>query len=69
MNRAVILELLWLAAALTITALIFRAGAWSYPQGADTIRPIGWVTMAAVLAMSLYEMRRVWTRGGGMRDN
>ncbi|MBN8849527.1 MULTISPECIES: hypothetical protein [unclassified Sphingomonas] len=69
MNRAVVFELLWLVAALTITALIFWAGAWSYPQGAGTIWPIGWATMAAVLAMSLYEIRRVWTRGREIRDN
>ncbi len=69
MNRAVILELLWLVAALAMTALIFWAGAWSYPQGAETIWPIGYATMAALLAMSLYEIRRAWARGGDMRDN
>ncbi|WP_298672282.1 hypothetical protein [uncultured Sphingomonas sp.] len=69
MNRATVFELLWHAAALAITALFFWAAAWSYPQGGATIWPIGWATMAAVLAMSLYEIRRTWTRHGEMRDN
>ncbi|MFW2851421.1 hypothetical protein ACM61V_05790 [Sphingomonas sp. TX0543] len=63
-----ILELLWLLAALGLTALIFWAGAWSYPQGAATIWPVGFATMAAVIAMSLYEIRRAWLREGGMRE-
>lgn len=68
MTRAVIVELLWLAAALTLTALIFWAGAWSYQQGEMTIWPIGFATMAAIVAMSFYEIRRVTKGGGDMRD-
>ncbi|WEK44870.1 MAG: hypothetical protein P0Y64_08880 [Candidatus Sphingomonas colombiensis] len=69
MSRTLVFELLWLVAALTITALIFWAGAWSYPQGGATIWPIGYATMAAVLTMGLYEIRRTWMRRGEMRDN
>jgi hypothetical protein len=56
MNRAVAVELLHLAAGMMLTLAIFRAGIWAYPQGANSLEPVGWATALAVLAMSVPEL-------------
>lgn len=56
MNKAVAVELLHLAAGLALTLAIFRAGVWAYPQGEDSLDPVGWATMLAVFAMSVPEV-------------
>ncbi len=53
MTRAVLVELLHLAAGLLLTFALFRAAIWSYPQGAGSLEPVSWATMLAVLAMSV----------------
>ncbi|WBH16453.1 hypothetical protein [Sphingomonas radiodurans] len=58
MNRAVVIELLHLAAGLMLTLAIFRAAVWAYPQGAESLNPVGWATMLAVLAMSVPEVMK-----------
>ncbi|QNE31521.1 hypothetical protein F1C10_05945 [Sphingomonas sp. NBWT7] len=58
MNRAVAIELVHLAAGLMLTLAIFRAGVWAYPQGADSLEPVGWVTMLAIVAMSVPEIAK-----------
>ena len=58
MNRAVAVEGLHMLTGLAVTAVIFAAAAWSYPQGAPTIWWIGVATMGIVLAMSLAALRR-----------
>ena len=59
-GRALAVELLHLAAGLALTLAIFRAAVWAYPQGAASLAPIGWLTMAAVLVMSVPEIRKAW---------
>jgi hypothetical protein len=56
MTRAVAVELIHLAAGLMLTFAIFRGGMWAYPQGADSLEPVGWVTMLAIVAMSVPEV-------------
>lgn len=58
MRRAVAVEGLHMLTGLVVTAAIFAAAAWSYPQGARTIWWIGVATMTAVLAMSIAALRR-----------
>lgn len=58
MRRAVLIELAQMAGGLVLTGAVFRAAAWSYPQGADAIWTVGCGALAAVLAMSGYELRR-----------
>ena len=58
MNRAVAIELLHLAAGLMLTFAIFRAGIWAYPQGTDSLVPVGWMTVLAVVAMSVPEVAK-----------
>ena len=53
MNRAVVAELLHLAAGLLLTLALFRAAIWSYPQGAGSLEPVCLLTMLAMLAMSV----------------
>lgn len=48
----VVSEIAWGLLWLGITAFVFWAGAWSYPQAHDTIWIIGGLTMAAVAALS-----------------
>lgn len=50
-------EIAWGFLSLGLTALVFWAGAWSYPQGGDTIWAVGAATMALVGLMSA---RAVW---------
>jgi hypothetical protein len=66
MKRAVAAEGLHMLAGLVVTAAIFAAAAWSYPQGAGTIWWIGTATMAVVLAMSIAALRRA--AGGSSHD-
>jgi hypothetical protein len=56
----VLLELFHLLVGLMATKAVFAVAAWAYPPGRDTIEPIGWMTMGAVLAMSLPELRKAW---------
>jgi hypothetical protein len=67
----VLLELLHLAAGLVATRAIFVAAAWAYPQGRDSLEPIGWLTMGAVFVMSVPELRKAWIadRNGADRNN
>jgi hypothetical protein len=58
MNRAVLVELIHLAAGLMATQAIFRAGMWAYPQGAGSLESVSWVVMLAVLAMSVPEVMK-----------
>lgn len=58
MGRAVAVEVLHLVAALVATQAMFRAAIWSYPQGADSLEPVSWAVMLAVLAMSVPEMMK-----------
>lgn len=53
MNRAAAVELIYLAIALVATQAVFRAAIWSYPQGADSLEPVSWAVMLALLAMSV----------------
>lgn len=50
-------ETAWGALSLGVTALVFWAGAWSYPQGHDTIWAVGAATMVVV---ALLGARAVW---------
>lgn len=63
MNRAFVAELIHLVAGLLATRLVFAAAEWSYPQGAESLEVVGWATMAAVLVMSLIELRKAWKHG------
>lgn len=65
MGRRTLIELLHLAAGLGATAAVFAAGAWSYPVGARTVWAVGWVTMGAVLAMSVGPLRNAWLADHG----
>ena len=57
-TRRLLAELLHLLLGLIVTAALFRAFAWAYPVGAETIRAVGWATMAAVLAMGAGPLMR-----------
>lgn len=63
MNRAIVAELVHLVAGLLVTRLVFVAAEWAYPQGAESLEVVGWITMAAVLAMSVAELRNAWKHG------
>ena len=52
-------EIAWGALGVGVTALVVHGAAWSYPQGGDTIRLIGFVTMAAVAALAARDAWRV----------
>jgi hypothetical protein len=62
MIRAVAVELIHLAAGLMATHMVFRAAIWSYPQGADSLEPVSWAVMLAVLAMSVPPVMRAAAR-------
>lgn len=58
-------ELLQLVTGLAVTALVFAAGAWSYPIGRATVWRVGWATMAVVLVMGAPAVVRAWRSGRG----
>ncbi len=58
MVRAVMIEIVHLVVGLVATAAIFRAAIWSYPQGTDSLEPVSWAVMLAVLAMSVPELMK-----------
>lgn len=59
-------ELLYTVSAVLAIAAAFRAAAWAYPPGRETIWNIGLVTIAAVVGMFWPQLRDAWRadRGG-----
>jgi len=55
-----LLEVLHLAAGVAAFTAMFAAAAWAYPQGYATIWNVGFVTMAAVVVMSVPEFGKAW---------
>lgn len=55
-------EIAWGLLGMGVTALVFWAGAWSYPQGHDTIWTVGGCTMIVVAALSGREAMRLRAR-------
>jgi hypothetical protein len=67
--RHILTEVIHLAAGLVVTRLVFVAAAWAYPQGREAIAPIGWLTMLAVLAMSVPELMKAWHADTGRKTD
>ena len=61
-HGGMLVEALHLVASVVAFAAMFGAAAWAYPQGYATIWNIGFVTMAAVAAMSAVELVKAWRR-------
>ena len=51
MSGHTVAEFCYMLASAGVTWLVAWAAAWSYPHGADTIWPIGWVSIAFVVGM------------------
>ena len=64
-------EILHIVAGLAATWLIVTLSAWGYPLGARTIRIVGIVAAAIVVAMGVGPVRRAWVqdRAGTPRDD
>ncbi|MEO5938537.1 MAG: hypothetical protein ABIQ43_05955 [Sphingomonas sp.] len=60
MSGRTIAELCYMLASAAVTWLIAWGAAWSYPQGAATIWPIGWVSIAIVLALGFKPFWESW---------
>jgi|GEM_PF-1255412 len=73
MSRRTIAEFCYMLASAGVTYLIAWGAAWSYPQGAHTIWPVGWVSVAVVAALGfkpfLDSWRRDRTRAGETADD
>ena len=69
MRRTVAIEVAHMLGGLLLTWLIFAGAAWGYPEGRATIRPIGWLTMVAIVLMSTADMLRAGRRGTDARKS
>ena len=60
MSGRTIAEFCYMIASAAVTWLIARGAVWSYPQGAETIWPIGWVSIAFVVGFGLKPFLDSW---------
>jgi len=60
MSGRTIAEFCYMLASAGVTWLIAWGAAWSYPQGADTIWPIGWVSIAIVAVLGFKPFWDSW---------
>ena len=60
MSGRTIAEFCYMLASAGVTYLIAWGAAWSYPQGAATIWPIGWVSIAIVAALGFKPFWDSW---------
>ncbi|MEO5492958.1 MAG: hypothetical protein ABIR08_02905 [Sphingomonas sp.] len=60
MSGRTIAEFCYMLASAGVTYLIAWGAAWSYPQGAATIWPVGWVSIAVVVALGFDPFWRSW---------
>lgn len=68
MSGRTIAEFCYMLASACVTYLMAWGGAWAYPQGSATIWPIGYVSVAVVLALGFKAFWDSWRadrlRGG-----
>lgn len=67
MPKRTLIELAHVVAGLIATALITKAAIWAYPLGRDTLRIVGWCTIALVLVMAVAPLRRAWAIDQGRK--
>ena len=60
MSGRTIAEFCYMVASAVVTWFVTWAAAWGYPQGADTIWPIGWLSIAAVVALGFKPFWDSW---------
>ena len=60
MSGWTIAEFCYMLASAGVTYLIAWGAAWSYPQGAATIWPIGWVSIAIVVMLGFKPFWDSW---------
>ncbi|MBS0479923.1 MAG: hypothetical protein JSR79_11570 [Proteobacteria bacterium] len=60
MSGHTIAEFAYMLASAGVTYLVAWGAAWSYPQGAATIWPIGWVSIAVVIGVGLKSVLDSW---------
>ena len=60
MSGRTIAEFCYMVASAVVTWLVAWGAAWSYPQGAATIWPIGWVSIAFVVGLGFKPFLDSW---------
>lgn len=61
MSGHTIAEFCYMVASAVVTWLVAWCAAWSYPQGADTIWPIAWVSITFVVGLGFKPFWDSWT--------
>jgi len=69
MSARTLAEACYMVASAIVTCLITATAAWGYPQGAETIWPIGLISMAFVIAFGFKPFLISWRADrSGRRD-
>ena len=60
MSGHTVAEFCYMLASAAVTWFVAWGAAWSYPQGAGTIWPIGWVSIACVVGLGFKPFWDSW---------